>query len=177
MSLLEYDAYVFWPNGEREHFVLNPSRLDPKALDNARNMLTILSISNNFVRASIVTGRTQSLTRLPHGSGATSVAQTRALRIAGDDGAPLAIVTTFAASGDGMELDAAAKLIADVGKIGLHEVESDLWQATKGRVIAITTFGAKTDLAIDEAYGIALHLGVAMNDGASQIEAGRTAAD
>src|SRR5262245_41071236 len=57
-------VHVFWPDGEREHLVADPARLDPAVVTAVTNLLTVLSISGSVTRASIRTGRVQTLTRL-----------------------------------------------------------------------------------------------------------------
>jgi hypothetical protein len=173
-----FEAWVFWPSGERERFVVDPSRLNPKAMAGAENLLTGLSISGSIVRASLATGRTQTLTScVPSpATGIENGGRPLAVRIAGDGGALLAVVAVYGGRHDAAAVKAALKLISDEAKLGLKEIESILSKSATPSGMVIATFGSKTDAAVDEAYGLALHLGAAMNGSALDAVAGPAAA-
>jgi len=157
---MNIDANVFWPSGERDHFALDRSRLDAKALNNANNMLMILSINGTFVRASLATGRAQTLTWLfPSPPG--SEADVRVLGIAEPVGTLAVVVATKGQVG-AAHLKAALKSIYGEGKVPPQDIESVLGKA-QAPTVAVVTFGPKTDAAVDEAYGLALYLGAALN--------------
>jgi hypothetical protein len=159
------EAFVFWPGGERENFILDPARLNPKALTNAGNLLRALSLSGSIVRGSLATGRTQTLTCLLSSPTLRDgdAAKIQGVRIAGDGDAPLATVVAYRGRDDAAGRKAALKIVADETSAGTRDIESIFGTGPETPVVAIVGYGAKTDAAVDEAYGIALYLGATMN--------------
>jgi hypothetical protein len=155
-----YEAWVIWPNRERERFVVDPARLDAKGLTGAKNWLTILSLNGSFMRASTATGRAQTLTA----AAPSSAGPPLAVRIAGDSDKPLATVAVFGARHDAATVKAALKIVADDAKVAVADLDAIVSQSKTANGMVIATFGAKDDAAVDEAYGMALHLGAAMNE-------------
>jgi hypothetical protein len=162
---VQIDVYVVWPGGEREHLVFDSSRPEPKGLATARNLLAGLSISGSVVRGSVSTGRAQTLTSLlPSASTQDKDAadfEVRAVQIAGEHNAPLAIVAALSGRDD----SAVVNIIADGSKIGTQEIAAIVGE--KRPAMVVLPLGAKTDAAVDEAYGLALYLGAAMSEGNS----------
>jgi hypothetical protein len=163
---MDSNAYVFWPDGERETFVLDSSRLGPKGSANAKKILTILSIAGSMVRASVATGRAQTLTSIPSPEVNGHATSLQAVSIADGD-TTLAIVVAMSGHDDVAALKAGLKIMPDEHRAWAQRVESILSDVAGTPAIAVVTFGTKTNPAVDEAYGLALYLGATMNEGHS----------
>ena len=155
------DTHVFWPGGEQEHFVLDPSRLDPKALTNANNILMVLSINRSIVRGSVATGRAQTLTWLLP-SPPESTANMQVVSIASEPVGTLVVLAATKGQVDPAQLKAASTILCDGAMVAPHEIESVLGKAG-APAVTVVAHGPKTDAGIDEAYGLALYLGAALN--------------
>ena len=151
-------CFVFWPNGEMECFVVDLWLSDRTALSHAKNWLEILALGGTFVRASVVTNRLQTLSSAV----ATPSGRPLAVRVSGAGDRPLASVAVFGRYHDPTGARAALSFVANDARIAdLDALQADP-EIECG--IAIATFGPKTDAAVDEAYGIGLCLGAAMNE-------------
>ena len=158
-----YEAWVFWPSGERQQVLLDPAKLDERALGGARNWLTGLSITGSIVRGSAATGRTQTLASVARSSAGVPLA----VRITGDGDKPLAVMAVFGERHDAAGVREALGSVAAAAKIPMQELTAIVDKCATRNGIAIATHGPSNDAAVDEAYGMALCLGAAMNESAS----------
>jgi hypothetical protein len=160
---MEIDMRVFWPDGRHEHRRFDPRQLDSRGIGNAKNLLAALSLTGTLMRASTATGRLQGLTVVYPPSPANGD-KTRVVRIE-HESKPVVLVAGSRDQIDFSPIRAILLTQVDSNQPQRQAIESFLDKRAASAVggqVLIAVFGTSEDPAVDEAYGLAIHLGVAM---------------